>query len=122
MYEHFSNSFCFFSLLDIEPTLKGEIMKEFGVREGLFYYVVYPAGCNDYYYEFDKKEIMNKWDGLTKQDIRDIVEKCVRNNKPFEGIPHDEEHEVLAIVISFEDGVGASFLRFVPNSSVEISA
>lgn len=89
-------------------------MKEFGTKEGAYFYVVYHNGDFDPNYESDKKEILRRWDELTIIGVKEIMAACVRNEKPYEGIPQDDNKEILAIVIGDSTGKSASFLRIMP--------
>ncbi len=92
-------------------------MKEFGTRDGAYFYVVYPKGDFDPGYEDDKKEILKRWDELTEIDVKEIMTTCLENEKPYKGIPQDDKREILAIVIGDSSGKSASFLRILPRLS-----
>ena len=89
-------------------------MKEFGIKDDCYYYVVYLRDEDDLPYEREKDEIIDAWDKLNVTNAKKLIDKCRENEEPFDGIPYDKENEIIAIVISADEHLSASFLRIAP--------
>lgn len=94
-------------------------MKEFGVKDNCYYYVVYLRDNEDTKYESEKEEILEAWDKLNHQNALKIIEMCNDGIRPYGGVPYDKESEILAIVISSDEAFSASFLRIAPKLEEE---